>query len=168
MIQLICALTENNAIGNKGELIYYLPADLKHFKALTTGHTIVMGRKTFDSIGKPLPGRTSIVVTRDEKWAMDGVIVAHSVDEALETARVQAQQDSVDEIMIVGGAEIYRQTIEVADRLEITEVHADYDGDAWFPEIEDNVWDETSREEGGAATDDAPAYSFITLEKRSA
>ena len=131
---LIAAVARNGTIGADGGLPWHLPADLQRFKALTMGHPMVMGRRTFDSIGRALPGRRTIVVTRDPDWSAPGVEVAHSVDEAIDLALTAATASSrADRCMVVGGGEIYRQTIDRADRLELTHVDADVVGDTRFP-----------------------------------
>lgn len=130
-ISIIAALAANGVIGRDNRLPWRLSADLKRFKALTMGHHLVMGRKTFASIGKPLPGRTTIVITRDADFRADGIQVAHSIDDALALAR------SDDEVFVAGGAEIYQQVLHLADRMYLTRVHADVEGDATFPEFDD-------------------------------
>jgi dihydrofolate reductase len=129
-ISIIAAIAENNVIGKDNKLIWHLPADLKHFKELTSGHHIIMGRKTWESIGKkPLPDRTSIVITRDKNYKAEGCILVHSLDEALAAAKEQ------EEVFVIGGAEIYKQAMDKADKLYITRVHHKFDGDTFFPEI---------------------------------
>jgi dihydrofolate reductase len=130
-LSIIAALAANGVIGRDNRLPWRLSADLKRFKALTMGHHLVMGRKTFASIGRPLPGRTTIVITRDEGFKADGVQVAHSIDDALAMAR------NDDEVFVAGGADIYRQVLHLADRMYLTRVHADVEGDATFPEFDD-------------------------------
>ena len=155
-------MSENGVIGRGNALPWHLPADLKRFKQLTTGHTIIMGRKTFESIGKPLPGRRSIVITRNMKWkAPSGVEVAHDLDGALQTARSGGNQ----EIFIIGGAEIFRQALPLADRIYLTLVLAMMAGDAKFPEINPSHWElleTTNREADG---DNAYAMSFQVYER---
>ncbi|HEV7919794.1 MAG TPA: dihydrofolate reductase [Thermoanaerobaculia bacterium] len=130
-LSIIAALAANGVIGRDNRLPWRLSADLKRFKALTMGHHLVMGRKTFASIGRALPGRTTIIITHDEGFRADGVQVAHSIDEALALARDD------DEVFIAGGAEIYRQVLHLADRMYLTRVHADVEGDVTFPEFDD-------------------------------
>ena len=156
MITLIAAIAENNCIGDSGKLPWYLPEDLKRFKEITTGHTVLMGRKTFESImdylGKPLPKRTNIVITRQADYkAPRGVHIYTNIEDAL-------QKHKDEDIYIIGGAQIYEQTLEKADRLLITEVHKEVDGDTFFPEIDKKVWKETSRE-------DHEGYSFVEYKK---
>lgn len=142
MVNLIVAVANNDVIGSKNDLPWYLPADLKHFKELTTGHTVVMGRKTFESIvqrlGHPLPNRRNIVITRQTDFIHDGVEVVHRVDD------IKKLNDT--DIFIIGGAEIYAQTLDIADKLYVTEVKADIEGDTYFPVIDPTVWREVSRE----------------------
>ena len=140
-ITLVAAVARNGVIGADGGLPWRLPDDLRRFKALTMGHTMIMGRRTFESIGRALPGRESIVVTRDAGWTAPGVTVAHSVDEALALAGPDT------EVMVVGGGDVYRQTMDLADRLEITHVDADVVGDTRFPEIDPAVWHLAGRQD---------------------
>lgn len=163
-IALIVAMAENRVIGRDGGLPWRIPADLKYFKATTMGKPIVMGRKTFDSIGKPLPGRANIVVTRSDATFPDGVDVVGDVDAALAIAQKRAAEVNVDEIMIIGGAALYEATLPRADRLYITEVHATVEGDTYFPAFARDEWHESERED----RDDihtAPV-SFVTLDRR--
>lgn len=156
-VTLIAAVAQNGTIGIEGGLPWHLSADLKRFKALTMGHTMIMGRRTFESIGRALPGRRTIVVTRDPEWHAEGAAVAHSVDDALVLAgRLGGAGRSV---MIVGGGEIYRQTMHLADRLEITHVDAHVAGDTRFPEIDANCWQVTDREK-------ADGYTFVSYIRR--
>ena len=137
---LIVAMAKNRVIGINNTLPWHLPADLKHFKALTMGHHIVMGRKTYESIGKPLPGRTSVVVTRNANYAPPGVIVVNSLE-----AAISACGDD-EEIFVIGGAELYRQSITLADRIYLTEIDADISGDAHFTELDRKLWKEAGRD----------------------
>jgi dihydrofolate reductase len=143
---LVAAVAENGVIGAKGDMPWRLSSDLKRFKRLTLGHPMVMGRKTFESIGRPLPGRTTIVVTRDPSWTRDGVLTAPSLEAAMERSAEIAAADGVEAVMVVGGGEIYSAALPRADRLEITRVHASPDGDAHFPQIDERVWQEVARE----------------------
>jgi dihydrofolate reductase len=162
-ITLVAAVARNGVIGSDGGLPWHLPADLKHFKAVTLGHPMIMGRRTFESIGRVLPGRRTIVVTRDPAWsAPPGVTVARSVDEAIEVAATGPEPETGDRaIMVVGGGEIYRQTLHRADRLEITHVEADVAGDTSFPTIDPALWRVSSRE-------DADGYAFVSYVRRAA
>ena len=157
-ISLIVAVADNGVIGQDNALPWRLPGDLKRFKALTMGKPIIMGRKTFDSIGKPLPGRTNIVITRQSDLQIVGCTVVGSLDEAF--GSVQA-----DEYMIIGGAEIYRQALPQAQRVYLTQVHATISGDAFFPLLEPTQWHETSRDDVPADDQNQFAHSFITLER---
>jgi dihydrofolate reductase len=141
IISLIAALDDKGGIGRDGGLPWHLPADLKRFKTLTMGHHMLMGRKTFQSIGKPLPGRTNIVVTRNKAYQTDGVVVAHSLDEALAIA----ERNNETEVFIIGGGEIFRQSLPLADRLYLTRVHTDSDSDVFFPQLGQN-WTSISSE----------------------
>ncbi len=141
-VTLVAAVARNGIIGADGGLPWHLPEDLRRFKALTMGHTMIMGRRTYESIGRALPGRATIVVTRDARWTAPHVTVAHSVDEAFALAGPH------EDVMVVGGGEIYRQTIHRADRLEITHVDADAVGDTRFPDIDPAIWRLASRQDG--------------------
>lgn len=158
MISMIVAMGENRLIGRDNDLPWHIPADLKFFKATTMGKPMIMGRKTFDSIGRPLPGRRTIVVTRNPDWACEGVEVASSLDDALKLA------EGADEVMIVGGAQIYAQALAKADRLYVTEVALSLEGDAYFPEINDAEWGVVSRENHEAEGKN-PAYSFVVYDR---
>lgn len=138
-VTLIAAVARNGVIGADGGIPWHLPEDFAHFKATTLGHTLVMGRATYDSIGRPLPGRTTIVVTRNPEWSAEGVLVAHSVDEAL-AMRGDGQ------VFVAGGAEIYELALPYADLLLISEVHAEPEGDTFFPQVDEGTWAETARE----------------------
>lgn len=150
-ISIIAAMARNHVIGIENRLPWRLPEDLRHFKALTTGHHILMGRKTYESLGKPLPGRTSVVISRSEGLQLPGCIVVNSIEEAVGAC------DGDDEIFFIGGAELYRQALNYADRIYLTEIRADFEGDAWFPEFDPNQWQETERKpcqsESGLACD---------------
>ena len=159
-------MAENRVIGRNNNLPWYLPNDLKYFKQVTMGKPIVMGRLTFESIGKPLPGRTNIVITRNADWHADGVKVAHSLEEAQEFARLQAEIDAVDELMIIGGDQIYQLSAPFVDRIYLTQVHAEVEGDAWFPEIDWQQWREVGREDFSAEGPNPYDYSFIVLDRR--
>ena len=143
-ISLIVAVSRNGAIGLNNQLPWYLPEDLKYFKSVTMGKPLIMGRKTFDSIGRPLPGRANIVLTRDPQWISDGVEVVQSVEQALLAGKIACEAADVDEIMVIGGEQIYRMTLDLADRIYLTQVDADVDGDAFFPDIDLNNWSQTS------------------------
>lgn len=159
-ISIIVAMARNRTIGIDNTLPWRCPEDLQHFKALTMGHHMIMGRKTYDSIGKPLPGRTTVVVTRDINLNIEGCLIAHSLQEAINACADDTQ------IFIVGGAEIYAQALAHVDTLYITEIQQDVDGDAWFPEFDAADWQEVARE---ARTQDTPQpleYHFVTYRRR--
>ncbi|WP_295769075.1 dihydrofolate reductase [uncultured Mucilaginibacter sp.] len=158
-INIVVAIATNNAIGKDNELLWHLPNDLKHFRQLTTGHSIIMGRKTYDSVGKPLPKRRNIIVTRQE-INIEGCEVVHSIDEALALCKNEPEVD------IIGGAEIYTQTLPLVNRIYLTIVHQDFNADAYFPQLNKNEWKETARENFEADEIHAYPYSFITLERR--
>jgi dihydrofolate reductase len=155
VISLIVAASTNNVIGAKGDLPWRLSADLKRFKALTMGKPIVMGRKTYESIGRPLPGRQNIVITRQDNYAPEGCTVVQSVDAALAAA-------DAPEIMIIGGGHIYEAFIPMAERIYLTRVDADIDGDTYFPEISEDQWQEVSRQEQAADPDND--YDVVFME----
>lgn len=159
-VSLIVAMSQNRVIGRGGALPWRLSADLQRFKKLTMGHHIVMGRKTFESIGRPLAGRKMIVVTRQEDYCADHACVAHSLPQAIEIA--QAAGD--EEVFITGGSEIYRQGLEVADRVYLTLVHAEVDGDAYFPEIDVDRWRLTGGSHHAADERNEFDYSFRVYE----
>jgi dihydrofolate reductase len=158
---LIAAMGSNRAIGIDNGLPWRLPADLRRFKALTMGHVLVMGRKTFESVGRPLPGRTTIVVTRRPGYAPPGVEVAHSVDEAL----ARATRDNPEEIFIAGGEEIFRQTLDRADRLHLTWIEKEFPGDTFFPEFDESAWRLAEREDHEATPETSFAYSFRVYDR---
>lgn len=139
-LALIAAVAENRVIGRDTQLPWRLSTDLKRFKAVTWGKPVIMGRRTFLSIGRPLPGRTTVVVTRDRGFVADGVVVAHDLDDALDKAEAAAAQMRASEIMVAGGAELYAQTLDLADRLYLTTVHAQPEGNALFPAFDEKEW----------------------------
>jgi dihydrofolate reductase len=140
-IVLVAAVAENGVIGASGGIPWYLPEDFKHFKATTLGHTLVMGRATYDSIGRPLPGRATIVLTRDPSWQAEGVLVARDLETALELA-----EDLPGDVMIAGGAQVYAAALPLADEQILTEVHQSPDGDTFYPAFDGEEWSETRRE----------------------
>lgn len=161
MLTAVVGMAHGNVIGRQNDLPWYLPADLKHFKQLTTGHTVVMGRNTCDSIiarlGHALPNRKSVVITRDKTYQPEGVTVVHSVEEALHLVDGEAD--------ILGGQQIYEQTLPYLDRLYITEVDADIDGDTYFPEYDSSQWREVSRESHSKDDKNPYDYSFVVLDR---
>jgi dihydrofolate reductase len=144
-LSLIAALAENRCIGINNKLPWYLPEDLKYFKAVTSGKPIIMGRTTFDSLGRPLPNRTNIVITRNPEFSHPGVKVAHSLDEAIKIAESVAFIEGGDEVVVIGGAQIYAEALPRVDRLYMTEVKKVVEGDAFFPEYDKSLWREQER-----------------------
>lgn len=166
-IALIVAAARNGVIGRDNQLPWRLPGELQYFKATTLGKPIVMGRKTFESLGRPLPGRTNIVITRSPNFsAPEGVIVVDAVETALATADAIAIRDGVGEIMVIGGADIYRQTLPLADVLYVTEVQAEVEGDAFFPTVDLTQWQTAKREAVPAATPDTFAYDLVVYRRK--
>ena len=163
---IIAAVARNGVIGGGNALLWRLPSDLKRFKALTWGKPMIMGRKTYESIGKPLLGRETIVVTRDQGWRPAGVHVAHSLGEAIELAKACAATLGASEIVIAGGADVYQQTMGMAQRLEITHVDLAPAGDAHFPDIDAAKWREVSRESGSRGAGDGADYVFSVYEPK--
>ncbi len=162
-ITLVVARATNGVIGRDGGLPWHLSEDLKHFKRLTIGKPVIMGRKTFESIGKPLPGRHNIVVTRQPDWRANGVTPAPNLAEAVVAAGLDPRTRA-PEIMVIGGGEIYAQALPLAGRIQLTEVHAEVAGDTRFPALDPAQWRETARVDHAAA-DGQPAFSFVTLER---
>lgn len=160
-ISMIVAMTEGRVIGIKNSLPWKLPNDMKWFRKNTMGKPIVMGRKTFESFGaKPLPGRINIIISRDKSYQASDSIVVHSVDEAIKAA------GDVDEVMIIGGASFYEQMLPKADRLYLTFVHAELDGDAWFPEINNNDWNKVEKIDNKKDEKNRYAHSFVVLDRK--
>lgn len=160
MTTLIAAIANNNALGKDNDLIWHLPADLIRFRHTTTGHHILMGRNTYESIGKPLPNRTSVIITRNANYKAEGCIVVTSLEAALDIAK----EDSSP--FVIGGAQIYREAINLVDQLDITEVHHDFKADVFFPEIDSSVWKETRRERFEADAKNPYPYSFVSYQRR--
>ena len=165
-LALVVAMGRNRVIGRDGALPWRLRSDLQHFKALTVGRPVIMGRKTFQSIGKPLPGRENVVVTRDAGFSAEGVHVASSLEGAVRIAQDLAGQSGAERISVIGGGEIYAQALPLADTLFVTEVDAAPEGDAFFPLIDPKIWRETSREEHETGAHDDHTFAFVTFEKR--
>lgn len=163
---LVVAVAENGVIGRKGQMPWHIPGDLKHFKAVTMGRPMIMGRKTYESIGKPLPGRTSIVLTRDKNWHADGVLVGHSLDEVLKLANDDAKKSGAAEIAVIGGSALFEETLPIAAKIELTEVHAKPEGDVFFPEFDRGAFRETRRKGPMQSGKDDHAYSVVTLERK--
>ena len=161
MISLIAAIGKNNELGKGNTLVWNMPTDLKYFRDKTKGHTVIMGRKTFESIGHPMPNRQNIIITRDKSYKAEGIEVVHSIEEALKLVPKKEE-----EIFIIGGAEIYKQSMEIADRLYITHIDAeDKEADTFFPEIIPVVWNEISREEHKKDENNPFDYTFSVYER---
>lgn len=156
MIKIIASISKNRVLGNDNKLIWSLPNDLKRFKELTTDNTVVMGRKTYESIGRPLPKRRNIIVTRDENYSVDGCEIANSIEEALMLCN--------NDCFIIGGSEIYKQTIGISDKIYLTLVEAEFEGDTFFPEISDD-WFKVSKIENNEDEKHEYKYSFIDYER---
>ena len=164
-VVLVAAVAENGVIGRNNALPWHIRSDLQHFKRLTVNRPVVMGRKTYESIGKPLKDRTNIVITRDKGYAAEGIVVAHDLGTAMQIARDDAETRGAAEIAVIGGSGVFNESLPLADRLEITEVHATPDGDTFFPPIDAKMWRETARMRQEAAPQDDAAVSFITYER---
>ncbi len=156
----VVAVAKNNVIGKDNTLPWHLPADLRFFKNLTTGHHMIMGRKTFDSFGKPLPNRTSVVITRQNDYQPEGCIVVHSIEEAIKVAAVE------EEIFIIGGSEIFKQTMPIADRIYLTRIHEDFEGDTIFPELNKEEWELKEKQDFEADEKNKYSYSFCIYERK--
>jgi dihydrofolate reductase len=161
---LVAAVADNGVIGQGGGLPWRLKSDMQHFRAVTMGKPVVMGRKTYVSIGKPLAGRTNIVVSRDPEFTAPGVLVVASVETALSVACGDALRRGAEAIAVIGGADLYAQTIDRADRLVITHVHLRPDGETMFPEIDPQRWNEVARTEHQARPDDAAAFATVVYD----
>jgi len=157
IISLIAALGKNNVIGVDNKLPWKLSADLKRFKAITSGKPVIMGRKTFESIGRPLPNRTNIIITRDKNYRADGCVIVNSAEEALNAAKEN------EEVMIIGGAQIYAEFLPKANKMYLTVIEKEFEGDAYFPEYNDHEWKIIHKEDH---EDDGLRYSFVDLERK--
>ncbi len=164
-LSIIVAMSENRVIGANNQLPWHLPEDLKYFKRITMGHPIIMGRKTFESIGRPLPGRSNIVVTRQRDWSAPGVIVASDIEGALRQAALEVQNEADQEVFVIGGGELFRQTLDKVSRLYLTQVHARVDGDAYFPDFQREQWREIERMDYDSDQNNPYAYSFLVLDR---
>jgi len=160
LVSIIAAMDRNRLIGNNNQLPWHLPADLVHFKRVTMGKPIIMGRKTYESIGRPLPGRTNIVLTRSSDFSAEGVLTANTLEQALN--HVSAE----DEVMIIGGSTIYELTLPEADRLYLTYVEDSFEGDAWFPDFDLEQWSIVASEEHSADEKNSSAYRFVTYARK--
>ncbi|MCH7785087.1 MAG: dihydrofolate reductase [Bacteroidetes bacterium] len=161
MITLIVAVGKNNELGKENDLVWHLPNDFKRFKKLTTGHHIIMGRKTFESFPKPLPNRVHVVITRNEKYKREGTIIVHSMKEALQIAKNDTQP------FIIGGGEIYSLGIPIADKIELTRVHGSFDADTFFPEIQINEWELIKEEHHDIDEHHKYAYTYLTYLRKN-
>ncbi len=161
-IILIVAKAKNNVIGKDNQLIWKLSADLKRFKNLTSGHYILMGRKTYESLGKPLPNRTHLIISRNPNFAAPE---GHYVFSSVEDAFIYCNKIEVDKLFVIGGGQLYAETINLCDRLEVTEVEASPEGDTFFPEIDPRIWEEKGKESHAADEKNEFPYSFVTYEK---
>jgi dihydrofolate reductase len=167
-IIIVAAVAENGIIGRGNALPWRLKSDMLHFRSLTMAKPVVLGRKTFASIGKPLSGRTTIVISRDQNFSAPGTVAAPNFDAALATARGDALRRNAGAIIVAGGADIYAQALPLATRLVITEVHKHIDGDTRFPAIDPKLWRETARSEHKPGADDEAAFAFVTYERAAA
>jgi len=161
MISLIAAMASNRVIGINNTLPWHLPADFKHFKAVTMGKPILMGRKTYESIGRPLPGRTNIIITHNPSYVAEGCYVVNSIEQALTLT-----EDDV-EVMVIGGASFYQQTLAIAQRIYLTVIHHEFEGDAHFVEYDESIWHEVERADYQPDEKNCYPYSFLTLEKKA-
>lgn len=162
MITIIAAIGNNNVLGKDNQLLWHLPKDLKHFKSLTENHPIIMGRKTYESLGKPLPNRTNIVVSRRNDWMQEGVLIVSKIKEAVKFAKKINEN-----IFIIGGGNIYQQTMDLADRLEITKIEADFLADTFFPKIDSKIWQKTHEEFHQKDEKNHFDFRFQTFERKS-
>ena len=160
MTTIIAAVGRNRALGKNNDLIWHLPADLKRFKEVTRGHHVIMGRKTYESLGRPLPNRTNIIVSRNPNFKAEGCMVVSSLEEAL--AEAKADQNPY----ILGGAQIYKQALAVADRMDLTLIDEDFEADAFFPEFSEDHWEETSRQDFEKDEKNPYDYSFVQYKKK--
>lgn len=157
---MIAAAAENNALGKENDLVWHLPDDFKRFKQLTTGHHIIMGRKTFESFPQPLPNRTHIIVTRNPEYTAKGALVVHSLEKALEIAKEDPQP------FIIGGGEIYELALPFAKKIELTRVHSDFEADTFFPELNENKWELVNEEFHPTDEKHKYAFTYLTYERR--
>jgi dihydrofolate reductase len=167
LVQVV-AMARNGVIGRDGGLPWHISGDLKYFKRVTMGKPVVMGRKTYESIGRPLPGRCNIVVTRNAAFQPEGIVKADSLTEALAAGQAAAEAAGAEEVCIIGGGEIFAATLDRARRLYVTEIEADPAGDTFFPDIDPTLWQEVSRETvpPGSESPETPGYAFLVYERR--
>jgi dihydrofolate reductase len=168
IIALVVAMGENRAIGRGGNLPWHLHSDMRYFRKITMGKPVVMGRRTFKSLPRVLDGRLNIVLTRDRGFVAPDAVMAHSLEEGLAAARGSAARTGADEIMIIGGEDVFREVLPQAGRIYLTEVHASPDADTWFPELDGGVWREVFRETHEAGPKDDHAFSFVVLDRVAA
>ena len=164
-LALIAAYSQNRVVGYDNKLPWHLPEDLQYFKRCTTGKAIIMGRKTFESIGRPLPNRTNIVISRNPDYSPEGVKVVGSLDSAIELAKAVNEVNGIEEVMVIGGATIYELALPLADRLYLTHVHARIEGYAYFPQVDFSKWHEVQRADYSASDSNPYDYSFVVYEK---
>lgn len=160
MLTIIAAAAENNALGKDNTLVWHLPDDFKRFKKLTSGHHIIMGRKTFDSFLKPLPNRTHVVITRQDNFRKEGILVVNSLERAIEIAAEDPQP------FVIGGGEIYKMAMKLADKIELTRVHGTFEADTFFPEIDENQWKLVSEEFHDKDEKHNYAFTYLTYERK--
>jgi dihydrofolate reductase len=160
MISIIVAVGKNNEIGKDNQLLWHLPNDLKYFKQITMGLPVIMGRKTYESIGRPLPGRVNVIITRNSSFQPDGCIVVDSIQNAMKATM------PANDIMIIGGAEIYTQTLPIADRIYVTEVDAELEADKFFPSIDDSYWEEISRKHNSKDEKNEFNHDFVVYKRK--
>lgn len=165
VIALVVAMAENRAIGRGGDLPWHLHSDMRYFRKITMGKPIVMGRLTFKSLGRALDGRVNVVLTRDRDFTAPGAVMAYSLQEGLDIARRAAERAGVDEIMIIGGEDVFREVLPQARRIYLTEIHASPHADTWFPDLDMSEWREVSREAYAAGPKDDHAFSFVVLDR---
>jgi dihydrofolate reductase len=162
---LIVAMADNRAIGLEGGMPWHISADLKYFKQVTMGAPVIMGRKTYESIGRALPGRANIIITRNTSFTSADADVVHDVDSALRKAHAIAEIEGGDEVFVIGGAELYAQAMSDADRIYLTRIHEAFPGDAFFPELDEGGWHEVARETHPPESDGGPSFSFTILDR---
>jgi dihydrofolate reductase len=167
VIALVVAIGENGAIGRGGELPWRLSSDMRYFRKVTMGKPVIMGRRTFKSLPRVLDGRLNVVLTRDRGFVAPDAIMAHSLKEGLSAARASAERTGADEIMVIGGEDVFREVLPQAHRIYLTEVHASPEADTWFPDFDKREWREVSREKHEAGPRDEHAFSFVVLERRA-
>ncbi len=164
-LSLICAISNNGVIGRNNKLPWHLSEDLKYFKRTTMGKCIIMGRKTYESIGKPLPGRTNIIVTRNRNYDVENARVVDSLADAIELAENIAFIDGSEEAFVIGGAQLYKEALPVVERMHLTRIHADVEGDAWFPEFDAQEWEEISRLDFSSSESNPYDYSICVYDR---